>query len=295
VICRPALGSVVVLGIAAATATLAPPAGADTNLGTVGDYTYMYDAVTIGSGVSLSMETACPQGTHLVSGGADDDRFDPSSNLQSSFPVDSDDPGKAPDDGWRMSSHNGLMSTANPEVFAVCQAAKPTYASKRASVAADSGRTVKVACPASTHVVSGGLRAKGPIPDVGLSALAPFDGPDANSAPGDGWRAKLANSGAGRHRLKLYAVCRDEKPAYKVSKTLPGNPGTHSLSAPCLNPIDAIVGGGLWLTGPATAAQLHESDPADDGDLDSAPSDDWRAEFGNPVTAVEQTLYVICA
>lgn len=129
--------------------------------------------------------------------------------VQSSFPIDTGDEGATPDDGWK-----GIVYDANGgggafEVHTVCAAGVDLAYVRGTPTALSAGHAVsrKVPCAASEHAVGGGVRTSGPADRARLVSSFPYDGPDADDAPDDGWQTRAyAISGADK-TVTPFAIC----------------------------------------------------------------------------------------
>jgi hypothetical protein len=76
---------------------------------------------------------------------------------------------------------------------------------RRARVAKDGVKTVRVYCPPGKHVTGGGAEGSG---HEQVLASRPIDGPDGDRTPDDGWAVKVGNAG-GFSKFKFFAraVC----------------------------------------------------------------------------------------
>ena len=240
-----------------------------------------------------TIEAACPAGTHAIGGGGDDGRFGSQANVHTTAPYDGADAGRAPDDGWRLRSATTATGPGTIEVFVICQANVPTYATTSVKIAPGQSDTVKADCKAGLHVAAGGVSGSGDIASVVVGATAPFDDADANTTVDDGWRAKAGNVGDENRSVTAYAICDTLNPSYKESDPFVGGPGTAVSDAPCLHPGDNILGGGLWVSGSAPETRIHASKPHDDTDADTAANDDWDMGYAME-EQITRTVYVIC-
>jgi len=67
--------------------------------------------------------------------------------------------------------------------------------------------TVKVICPINQHVVGGGEKLTGTPATGRMIGTFPFDGPDKDKIPDDGWQAKVYNLGGGPKTVTGWAIC----------------------------------------------------------------------------------------
>jgi len=114
--------------------------------------------------------------------------------LAASWPADDADADAVLEDAWWISAWDTLGGIGGLYVYGVCAiGAGPLTTRHGAESAADAGTTttVEVRCTRKTHVVGGGAWIEGTAAEVRLLASGPFDGPDADRTPDDGWRVRL--------------------------------------------------------------------------------------------------------
>jgi len=129
--------------------------------------------------------------------------------VQSSFPIDSGDAGATPDDGWKGIVYDTIGGGGAFEMYAVCAAGVDLSYERGAPTSLTAGNAVtkKVACAASEHAVGGGVRTSGPADRARLVSSFPYDGPDADDVPDDGWQSRgYAISGADK-TVTPFAIC----------------------------------------------------------------------------------------
>jgi hypothetical protein len=128
---------------------------------------------------------------------------------QSSFPIDKGDAGATPDDGWKGVVYDAIGGGGVFNMYAVCAAGVALSYVRGAptSLAAGNAMSRKVACAASEHAVGGGVRTSGPADGARLVSSFPYDGPDADDVPDDGWQTRAyAISGADK-TVTPFAIC----------------------------------------------------------------------------------------
>lgn len=149
------------------------------------------------------IKVKCPNSKHLVGGGVDaGQRF-----IQSTYPFDSKDKGKKPDDGWKATT-SGLQ-TATVEVTAACSPVKPKYSKETVTLSPSVTSGVVPKCKGDTNLASAGARLSGPIEYGSLNSMHPRDDDDAGSVPGDEVLVNMRNDGSNPDSEKLtgYAIC----------------------------------------------------------------------------------------
>ena len=151
------------------------------------------------------LKVRCPNTKHLVGGGVDaGQRF-----IQGTYPFDSKDKGKKPDDGWKATT-SGLQ-TATVEVTAACSKVEPKYSKETVTLSPSVSSAVIPRCKADTNLASVGARLSGPIQYGSLNSMRPRDDDDAGSVPGDEVLVNMGNDGSNPDSEKLtgYAICID--------------------------------------------------------------------------------------
>jgi hypothetical protein len=119
-----------------------------------------------------------------------------------------------PGDTWDGHAVAGLASATNQRVtdWAICGPATVTYRSVPGVVADNSFGQASASCPAATRIVGGGVRAT-ELPsdtdvDMRPTISSPFDGPDGNFVPDNGWQVEADDWGAaGGLPVESTAIC----------------------------------------------------------------------------------------
>jgi hypothetical protein len=168
---------------------------------------YPSRVVANGSSALRTAQVACP-GTQRVTSGA---MFIATSGSweTSSYPYDGPDKDKVPDDGWRGGVYDTIGGIGGFQAFAVCSSGLKLHyvKSPTTKVKVGSAASVKVSCAADQHVVGGGARLTGTQSTGRLVASFPYDGPDKDKAPDDGWLTKVYSLGGGPKQLTAWAIC----------------------------------------------------------------------------------------
>jgi hypothetical protein len=125
--------------------------------------------------------------------------------------------------------------------------------------------SVDAACPTGAHVAGGGFHSGVP------TGNRPFDGPDHDTRPDDGWTYDFYQSTG---TSDVFAICSAGRFAYvKKSKRIrAGQVQTATVSCP--RGTRVVSGGGVPIRG-ATADFLDTSAPFDDADANALPEDGW--------------------
>jgi hypothetical protein len=284
-------------GFALIALAAAQLAAARTNLGTVGGLTYTFeDSASVAPPDGGSQFTDCPDGKHIVGGGAEIGGNAGESRLNTTFPFDDDDGNSVPDDGWASHFWNDAGVSKSVDIVAVCRKGSFKYRSSAHRVMAGHARALKAKCPDGTHVSGGGVYVDGAISDVFVNSSYPYDGPDANEAPDDGWKGRDYNQSVTPHMMTVYAICGTKNLDYEI-----GGPVTIDFAGGVGSDVACpdsrhITGGGIRL-GVAPAAEAHPvtMQLSDLADPDSIPDDRLLAVAGiSDGTDASMTMYAVC-
>lgn len=129
--------------------------------------------------------------------------------VNSSFPMDDGDPKGAPDDGWIGTVYDFVGGAGGFYVHAVCARGLTLRSVHQAPIKVLTGTTMvrKVACRPLEHVVGGGARVTGPANRARLVSTFPYDGPDADGIPDDGWRSTVYSVSGAKKKVTAFAIC----------------------------------------------------------------------------------------
>jgi hypothetical protein len=179
---------------------------------------YRSNTAKVRVGHARTVAARCPDGTHVSAGGgyAAGTPGAPAtaegSYLNSSFPFDGPDAGKAPDDGWKVRIYN--ISDAPRLVInavATCVTERPRYvtADPAAMPPGYELLSTAAACPDSRHISAGGLRLAGArAAKAHPVTIMPTDLGDADSIPDDALRAKAqVVAGSTAATAHMTAIC----------------------------------------------------------------------------------------
>jgi hypothetical protein len=168
---------------------------------------YPFHIVANDSSGSRTASIACP-GTQRVTQGS---MFIATSNswITSTYPYDGPDMDSIPDDGWRGSVFDTAGGIGGFSDYAVCSKGLKLHylKSSTTNVKVKSAATIKVPCPAEQHVIGGGERLTGSQSAGRLIGSFPYDGPDNDKIPDDGWKAKVYNLDGSAKQLTGWAIC----------------------------------------------------------------------------------------
>ncbi|CAN5614550.1 hypothetical protein BH10ACT11_BH10ACT11_10630 [soil metagenome] len=154
-------------------------------------------------GEKISASVHCPAGTHVIAGGG---FAAPSAHrLQSSYPIDSSDPGSDPDDGWRVTLAR-RSGTDDVHVYATCRQRRPFYAQSVGHIPRGLPLELEARCPPGRSVVGLGSRSFLHGTSVSLHTVAPLAG-SKGGIPSRGTFVVVGKDGRQRIRQAAYAVC----------------------------------------------------------------------------------------
>ena len=215
-----------------------PSAFAGTSVQKDGGYTYAVDDYEAGPGATITVKSACPGRTRVLSGGASSFGSFGDSYISSSYPYDDGDRDKSPDDGWKTKI-SAFDSFVDLNAYAACSKLKPTYRSRRYEIAPMTLSTDEaVPCPDGDVIVHGGF--KGPT-SVRPGSSFPLDGGTDHA-----WGLRPENVSDEDQKITGFAVCSDElEVIYTASGTAPMPTGAQAFAEPQCPPSEPnIVGGG---------------------------------------------------
>jgi hypothetical protein len=211
-------------------------------------------------GISIPQKATCPSDTKVVSGGGAIGGPAGTVALSGSEPFDNGDPGKRPDDGWRVYATNTTLEDRFLTAYAVC-AKSGRYEYVSAEWSQGSGRSAGTAeCPAGTNVMSGGGTSDGKHTSIELAESHPYN-EDADPEPAEswftGWNAEIS---VGTY-ITVWAVCTPRPMEYVPVAASLGTP-ISSFQQGCDG--QRVFGGGVDQAGNSldvfiTATYPHES------------------------------------
>lgn len=135
------------------------------------------------------------------------------------------------------------------------------------SVRVDGEDTVSTNCQAGSHVLGGGQYVLAANQDAIVHSSAPFDGPDADKIPDDGWRSRVDSLNGASNTVTEYAICSTKQPVYKARAVILHQPSQPRLRSECPTG-DAALGGGVDISVKYDSAFVYVSDPGPGGSWD---------------------------
>ena len=130
------------------------------------------------------------------------------------------------------------------ETTLCASAAEPSYETEQFTAKGKARSTATAKCSGGSHVMSGGVKAAGPLKTTRLVESFPIDSSDPDSDRDDGWRVSVDNLKGKDRRATVHAICSDvDGFTYtSVSYNAPGRDRLH-VSLTCPGGEYAIGGG----------------------------------------------------
>ncbi len=166
-----------------------------------------------GTPAARTLTARCPDGTHVVGGGAaaGEDGTPAAAQVNSSYPIDGADRDKAPDDGWRGRFYGSEQPRTR--VVAICAETKPRYRQFMGTLKAGDAGGVFLDCPAARHVLGIGVRIDGDAAQGHANSTYPGDGfpgranDDADSLPDDVANTSATNVAGAAKNVTGFGIC----------------------------------------------------------------------------------------
>ena len=162
---------------------------------------YVHRTATVPEGKRRSATAMCPSDRHVYGGGGgiSNDGW-----LASSFPIDSNDKDKQPDDGWKVTADKAGDTDADLEVLAICGVERPAYRSSKDDLQPTDQGIKGVTCPGGkSNAIAGGERVSGGYEDTVANTSHPLQAGDHI----DAWQARADNRSADTQTLRTFVVC----------------------------------------------------------------------------------------
>ena len=232
-----------------------------------------------------TLKASCPSKTHVLSGGAFTAAAFNDAHLIHSYPFDSGDRKRKPDDGWKVLMNGRFDTGTDATVYAICQKAMPAYEVSDHVATADEQTHADVPCPEGLSVTGGGTRGDLNVPEV--SSLPADGSPNEWESWVDNWDSDSVN-----HTLKAFAICADRVQLYvrQAEDTIAAD-ALELESHQCFS-ADYVVGGGYYTSAGYDESKVLASAPFG---FDSAADDGWQARIANrTATTMDVTSYAIC-
>lgn len=201
-----------------------------------GGYKYVAKKSLDVTGYHPDLEAKCPKHTHVLGGGLSTSALVMELRTHHSAPLDTGDPGKVPDDGWRVALES--FEPNSVFVWAVC-GTRPVEYVKGSFTADAQARTgpVPLECPQGTDPMSGGTRGSAFTFEV-----ATFPGfPNA-------WNVTVDSASADDQKVRQYAVCADFNVDVTAATEMVDPMSGASVTADCTGNRRAVGGGASGTT-----------------------------------------------
>jgi hypothetical protein len=135
----------------------------------------------------------------------------------------------------------------------------------------DGETTVTASCRPGSHVLSGGQYVQAGFRDAIVHSSTPFDGPDADTFPDDGWRSRIDSFNGAQNAVTEYAICSTRQPRYRKDGYDLGE-GTYYPPVQIKCPTrDSAFGGGIDISPGYDTAAVLDSAPTP-----PAPTGSWK-------------------
>ena len=286
----PSLRSVSLALVLLATAVLAAPTSADTNLGTVGGVRYMHDQDDLVGGFpNIGAPVAdCPGGTQVVGGGADAVEGGTDGRLLASYPIDDSDDRFTPDDAWRAYTFNTSGADADAEAYAMClENSRSRYVRDEVTFQGPGSEAHSVRC-SSGRVAAGGAHVSGASGSGWISTSIGIDGNDSDQAPDDGWRVKAYGSQS-QQTLSAWAIClRGLRVGYQRAAFTSNVNAAFAFEIPCGR--GHLLGGGVAVAGDLLQRTIEAMLPIDGGDKGKVPDDGMHFNGAAPAPVAANAM-----
>ena len=249
----------------------------DTWLGTVGGVRYATDSASFDAGNSdyAEVSTGCGGSAwHLVGGGSNAGGARNQAALAVDQPNDFNDADTLTDDGWNSSAHGSPPAKLHSYTTCIKHPGL-SYPLTDVPDGSSGQRTASAPCPVFKHVTGGGMF----IATTGSweSSSYPYDGPDKDKIPDDGWKGGVFDTLGGPGGMQAYAVCATGLKLDYVKKGPSPVPVKHAVSLRVACPVNEhVVGGGVKLTGAQNMGRMFASFPYDSTDKGKTPDDGWQ-------------------
>jgi hypothetical protein len=270
------------------------------DFGTAGRFSYHLRSRQFRAGAVTKATARCPRGQQLSGSGfgiTSPDAVD-TYPVNDTIPVDGPDRGREPDDGWRVTG-TPVESRSVPSAMAICSRVGK-FAYKTAWTVPTYADTpgYAILCPRPhLHATGGGVALQG---DGGgfVNASFPVDGPDAGSAPDDGWVGSAHIDHPGTKKLHIFLICSNARPSYNSAQHAV-DPGEGALVSAKCPPGQHLSGTGAQLGSVRhrVGTAVRSASGFDSADSDHVP-DDGATAFGvlDATAGAPRTLraYAIC-
>lgn len=221
--------------IASVLAAVACLLAASPALGAVhkhGGYSYVSKSLKLGKKSLHRYQLACPKGTHVYGGGISAKAAFGKLRQRQSYPIDTKDADKAPDDAWGVLVKNG-GKRLKARMYATCGPIKPTFDVVHVSLFPNSySQEVDTHCQSPSTVLGGGVR--------GSKGIEFEDGGPYDSSL---WYAYSHNASSHDAGFTQYAICGKANVVYPENGGPLSPMSSVAFRAPCPAGFSIISGG----------------------------------------------------
>ena len=188
---------------------------------------------------------------------------------------------------WEVASNNNSLSSAQQSVTAICaESGAYQYPFRIKTVPAGKQVAARTPCPVGTEVTGGGVETDSSSSKVNVATSVPFDGPDQDSQPDNGWVGAANNGSSNPEDMAVWAVCALSGdytyPATHVIPLQDNSGGTFTKQCPAG---DEVSGGGVDNSGTNLGDEVGSTFP-------TADHQGWTASAINDNTGEDATMQV---
>ncbi len=241
------------------------------------------------------LKAKCPKRSRVVSGGVEIEGGLSLAKIVSTYPFDSRDRNKVPDDGWIGVASNLSSLTVAMRTYAVCTRlglSGITYHSRLTDIDHLTSIAAIMDCPAGTEVTGGGGAVRGRSPLLDLDSSRPV-ARDPDDIANDGWIIGVRNTSGAEVPVVVYAICSAENLSHSTSVFTALDNAKSSETRFC--PADReLVGGGAGVA-VQDGHELVSTRPLIGTDPTATTDDGWHVETSNDSGAGRDiTVTAIC-
>ena len=239
-------------------------APADASVVKSGGFAYVTKSFEPEPNAVKTLAARCPAGTHVWAGGHYNTGGFGESFPRHSYPYDSGDAGKSPDDGWKVQTSAGQGVIVR--VYATCADPKPRYEQESLPIPPSAQGGTEIECDPDFHAVSGGTSGNRDLNEV-----------KSVPAVGFGWFVAVDNYSTDPRTIETFAVCikRDRFLPSENEEVLPRTQRSQAADCPAGT---RIVGGGVGNVGQVFDLAIAASSPQGVG---NTGADGWRVYLDN--------------
>ena len=263
-------------------ALIGSPTIAEAGVERSGGYSYVTKTQKLRAGESKVLAAPCPEGTRVLSGGGYNTGGVDTAVMRHSYPLDTGDRNRKPDEGWRV-----LWTTktrVDITTHAICADMKVEYDQIRRTL--DAGATLDgghFCDDKDLYAVGGGSSGPARATETknflfgGLASL---------------WKSVVEQDAGPESKFRVFVVCvRPQPTVATATESLPA--GTQQGNSAECPPGTRIVGGGTASSTPAQGSDrqvlIAASRPIGEG---ATGSDGWQSYYDNYTDATDYSYFV---